>query len=92
MKRRGHSRKGGFIRGLTKDVKQYTLVFVESKTNEPRNLGIFSSLDEAKLFLRDYVDDYYGVEPELLDRGECVIFTDENRVVYSTERSNVDAE
>ena len=51
-----------------------------------------SSLDEAKLFLRDYVDDYYGVEPELLDRGECVIFTDENRVVYSTERGEVDAE
>ena len=92
MKKRGRTRKGGFIRRLTKEPKQYTLAYVETSTEHMRSLGIFSSLDEAKLFLRDYVDDYYGIEPELLDRGKCIVFTNENRVVYSTERSEVDAE
>ena len=92
MKKRGRTRKGGFIRRLTKVPKQYTLVYIETNTEHMRSLGIFSSLDEARLFLRDYVDDYYGIEPELLDTGKCVVFTDENRVVYSTERGEVDAE
>jgi len=92
LRKKGRTRKGGFIRRLTKESKQYTLVYVETNTGRMNSLGVFSSFDEAKLFLKDYIDNYYGIEPQLLSTGKCVIFTDENRVVYSTERGEVDAE
>ena len=84
MKRRGHKRKGGFIKRLTKKAKQYTLIYVQTKTKQVKSLGIFSSLDEAKLALSDYT--------KLLETGECYIFSDGNRVEYSTERRMIDAE
>ena len=84
MKRRGHRRKGGFIKRLTKEAKKYRLIYVKTGTEQANNLGIFSSLDEAKLALSDYT--------KLLETGECYIFSDGNRVEYSTERRMIDAE
>ena len=88
MKRRGHRRKGGFIKRLTKETKKYTLIYVKTGTAQANNLGVFSSLDEAKLALSKYTN----IEAELLEKGIYYIFSDGNRVEYSTERGIIDAE
>ena len=88
MKRRGHKRKGGFIKRLTKKAKQYTLIYVQTRTKQAKSLGIFSSLDEAKKALFKYTN----IEAELLEKGIYYIFSDGNRVEYSTERGIIDAE
>tara|TARA_R110002020_G_scaffold284230_2_gene499787 strand:+ start:1618 stop:1857 length:240 start_codon:yes stop_codon:yes gene_type:complete len=77
-------RRGELLRSkpeLTDSTKQYILIYVNKKQIANR-LGTYSSLEEAKEILKE----------TQIPEGTLVIFSDENRILYSEERGSVDAE
>ena len=82
LKKRRHSRQGGFLKSLTKDVQKYILVYVDVATGETKTLGRYSSLKEAKQELKQ----------QQIKTGIFHILSDTSRVLYSTKGGKIDAE
>ena len=75
-------RKGGFIRGLTKSSKKYTLVYVDATRGKTTTLGVYFSLVIARRELEEHQ----------ITTGQLFILSDANRVIYSKTGGDVDAE
>ena len=83
MKKRKHSRQGGFSKSLTKDVNRYILIYVDVAKEETKTLGEYPSLTKAKQVL----------EQQPINTGVYHILSQtNNRVVYSIKGESIDAE
>ena len=82
LKKQRHSRKGILFKSLTKDVGRYMLVYVDVVGGEKKTLGVYSSLKKAKQALKR----------QQINIGVYHIVSHTNRVLYSTEGGEIDAE
>ena len=75
-------RKGELLRppkaNLTNDEETYTLIYIKESTSELRNLGVYTSFQEAKEVLQKSV----------VETGTLHIFTENSRVLYSEKRED----
>tara|TARA_R110002020_G_scaffold35944_2_gene108196 strand:+ start:376 stop:639 length:264 start_codon:yes stop_codon:yes gene_type:complete len=63
-------------RNLTNDDEKYTLIHIKDDTSTLTNLGVYTSLQEAKEALQQSV----------VEAGMLHIFTENSRVLYSEKR------
>ena len=61
---------------LTKNEEKYTLIHIQDDTSTLTNLGVYTSLQEAKEALQQSV----------VEAGMLHIFTENSRVLYSEKR------
>ena len=73
-------RRGELLRSanpnLTSNEETYTLIHIKDCTSTVTNLGVYTSLSEAKEILQQSV----------VEAGMLHIFNDDNRVLYSEKR------